>query len=69
MAQKTLTRRERLKQASNRRTTEVQDERVLALLRKGRSRKQVCARLSLTYHQVSLAVYRHESKSQKKSNL
>lgn len=69
MAQRTLTRRDILKNASNRRSTEIQDERVLRLLRRGRTRKQVSVALSLTYHQVTLAVHRHESKSQKKSNL
>lgn len=69
MAKATTTRRDILKKASNRRSTEVQDQRVLALLEKGRTRKQVSCLLRLTYHQVTLAVHRHESKSQKKSNL
>lgn len=53
----------------NRRSTEVQDRDVLKLLRQGHARKAVASKLSLTYWQVTLAVYRHESKINKKSNL
>lgn len=57
------------KKVKTRRTTTVQDRSVLKLLREGHARKAVAALLSLTYWQVTLAVYRHETKSQKKSNL
>lgn len=54
-----------------RRSTEVQDGRVIRMLRGGTPRKQVAKRLRLTYHQVCLAVYRRadRKKSQKKSKL
>lgn len=52
-----------------RRTTVVQDRKVLKLLRVGHARKTVSSILSLTYWQVVLAVRRHETKSGVKSNL
>lgn len=59
----------RISKVQTRRSTCIQDKKVMALLREGHSRKHVAARLLLTYWQVTLAVYRYESKSQKKSNL
>lgn len=54
---------------NTRRTTVVQDRKVLKLLREGHARKTVSSMLSLTYWQVMLAVQRHETKSGRKSNL
>lgn len=47
----------------------MQDRKALKLLRQGEARKTVASTLGLTYWQVTLAIKRHETKSQKKSNL